>query len=136
MKTSKLLLAGLVGGVVYFALGFLIYGLLMKDAMSGMSAVMRADADVQWWAGILGNLVMGVFLAWVFARWANVRTLMGGLTAGAIIGAFMASSYDLSMYAWTTLMDMKGLIMDIVISTLMTAVAGGVVGWMLGMGKE
>ena len=107
MKTSKLLLAGLVGGVVYFALGFLIYGLLMKDAMAGMSS-----------------------------RWANVRTLMGGLTAGAIIGAFIASSYDLSMYAWTTMMDMKGMVMDIVLSVVMTSVAGGVVGWMLGMGKE
>ncbi|MBK6622253.1 MAG: DUF1761 domain-containing protein [Saprospirales bacterium] len=136
MKTSKLLLAGLVGGVVYFALGFLIYGLLMKDAMAGMSSVMRAEADTQWWAGILGNLVMGVFLAYVFARWANVRTLMGGLTAGAIIGAFIASSYDLSMYAWTTMMDMKGMVMDIVLSVVMTSVAGGVVGWMLGMGKE
>lgn len=136
MKTSKLLLAGLVGGVVYFGLGFLIYGLLMKDAMAGMSSVMRADADVQWWAGILGNLVMGIFLAYVFARWAGVKTLVGGLMAGAIIGAFVASSYDLSMYAWTTMMDMKAMVMDIVMTTIMTSVAGGAVGWMLGMGKE
>lgn len=136
MKTSKLLLAGLVGGVVYFGLGFLIYGLLMKDAMAGMSSVMRAEADTQWWAGILGNLVMGIFLAYVFARWAGVKTLVGGLMAGAIIGAFVASSYDLSMYAWTTMMDMKAMVMDIVMTTIMTSVAGGAVGWMLGMGKE
>ena len=136
MKTSKLLLAGLVGGVVYFALGWLVYGVLMKDAMSGMEAIMRPEAETQWWAAILGNLVMGCFLAWVFARWANVKTLMGGLTAGAIIGAFMSGTFDLSMYAWTTMLDMKGMIMDIVVSVVLAAIAGGAVGWMLGMGKE
>ena len=138
MKTSKLLLGTVVGGVVYFSLGFIVYGFLMKYSManSPMGSIMRAEADTQWWAAILSNLLTGFFLTWVFGRWANVKTLMGGVTAGAIIGVLISAAYDLGFYAWTTLFTLKDVGMDVVMSAVFFAITGGVIGWVLGMGKE
>lgn len=49
MSTSKILIAGLVGGVVAFLLGFLIYGLALnsffEQQAGSATGVMKAEAD-------------------------------------------------------------------------------------------
>ena len=138
MKTSKLLIASLAGGVTFFILGWLVYGMLLTDFMSkqNYATVMRAEADTIWWAAILSNLVMGFLLAWVLGKWGGIRTLMGGLIGGAILGALIAGTVDFGMYAWTNLMDITAIILDIVAYTVMGALTGGVVGWVLGTIKD
>ncbi len=139
MKTSKLLLAGLAGGVTNFLLGYLTYMVLLAGYMAKQPAdCQRAEDAMIFWAGGLSCLILGLFLAYVFGRWASIKTLMGGLVGGAIIGAFVAGSSSFSSYAWTTYLgdDLSRVIVEIVVVTVMTAITGAVVGWVLGMGKE
>ena len=54
MMNTKTIVAGVIGGIVYFLLGWLIYGMLMSDffeANSGSATgVMRADDEMIMWA--------------------------------------------------------------------------------------
>lgn len=138
MKTNKILLSGVAGGAAYFLLGFLFYGvLLMKffEANAGSaSGVMKEP--LEWWALILGNIFWGLLLAVIFGRWANISTFMTGLKAGAVIGLIAALSFDLSMYGTSNLSNLTGMLVDVVVATVMTALAGGVVGLVLGAGKS
>jgi len=138
MKISKLLIAGIGGGVTFFLLGWLLYGMLLMDFFGKQSIVnvMRPDGEMVWWALILGNLVLGVFLAYIFMRWASIKTFMSGLGGGAVIGGFLAVSMNLSYYGTSAMMTLTGHIADMAVYTIMMAITGGVVGWLLGMGKE
>ena len=138
MNTNKLLLSGVAGGVAFFLLGFLVYGvLLMKffEANAGTATgVMKEPMD--WWALILGNLAWGFLLAVICLRWANISTFATGLRAGAIIGLLTGLSFDLMIYGTSNLSFLTGTIVDVLIFTALSAVAGGVVGLVIGMGKS
>ncbi len=138
MNTNKLLLSGVAGGVAFFLLGFLVYGVLLMrffEANAGTATgVMKEPMD--WWALILGNLAWGFLLAVIFVRWANISTFATGLRAGAIIGLLTGLSFDLMIYGTSNLSSLTGTIVDILVFTALSAVAGGVVGLVLGMGKS
>lgn len=137
MKTSKLLMAGLAGGVAYFILGFLLYGMLMMPYFEKQTTnnVSRGE-DMVWWALIVGNLFLGFLLAYIFGRWANIKTFMGGLVGGLVVGVLFAAAIDLTMYGTSDMMTLPGTFVDIIVNTVMIAISGGVVGLVLGMGKE
>lgn len=136
MNTNKILLAGLVGAVVNFVLGYLVWGValmgFMESNMGSASGVMRAEGDMQWIPLILGNIAIGLLLAIIFGRWASISTFATGAKAGAVIGFLMACAYDLISLGTSHIMTPTGAIVDIVASTVVTAIVGGVVGIMLG----
>lgn len=134
---TKTLLAGLVGGVAAFFLGWLVYGMVLMSIMAEHcnSTVMRAEADMVWWALILSQLFWGLNVA-LLLSWANVTTFMEGLTKGAIFGFVLMLGFDLSLYSMSTwFTDTTGLMIDVVAGAVMNALIGGIVGWMLGRGN-
>lgn len=139
MSTNKILIAGLVAGIVAFFLGWLVWGIVlagMSESFAGTATgVNRGEEDMIWWALVLGNLLMGLFFAYIFGRWANITTPATGAKAGGIIGLLIASSWDLTMYGTTNLMNLNGVIADIIASAVVSAVVGAVAAWMLGRGN-
>jgi len=138
MNTTKILIAGLVAGIVYFLLGWLLYGMLLMptfESMQGSATGVSRGEDMVWWALIAGNLLGGLLLAYIFGRLANINTVAAGAQAGAMIGFLMASAWDLMIYGTTHLSTLGGALLDIVVWAIMTAIAGAVAAWMLGRGN-
>jgi hypothetical protein len=138
MDTKKILIAGLVGGVIAFFLGWLLFGILMKDMMpEPIAGFMRDESDMIMWAMVVSNLLFGLLFAFVFVQWANISTFLSGAKAGAILGFLIAGSYDFSFYAMSYMFKTTtSLIADILMATLWSAIIGGVVGWWLGRGNK
>lgn len=133
--STQAIVAGLLGAVTRFLLSFLVYGVALQNMMEGqmMEGFSRSEADMLWIPLMLSHLVGGLFLAFVFSRWAGITSFMGGLWAGGTIGLFISSMVGLELYGVSHLY--KGatmLVFDIVAVTAMMAVTGGVVGWWLG----
>src|SRR6266498_5000599 len=104
MNSQKFIVGGIVGGIVYFLLGWLIYGMLLKDFMTNnmwAAGSMRADADTIWWALVVGQFAAGFFLAYVLGK-ANVRSAGSGAGIGFILGLLVCLSFDLTMYGVST----------------------------------
>lgn len=137
MDFKKLILGGITGGVLFFLLGWLIYGILLMDFMinnpGAAGNVGKAEPDYLYLA--IGNLAMGFMMAYIFIR-SNVNTLAGGLVMGGIIGLLMSVGYNCVMYATTTVVSKTAMAADAAASTVMTAIVGAVVGMVLGMGKK
>lgn len=130
---TKTMIAGILAGVTYFLLGWLIYGVLLKDSMGDMAAgVMRAPEEMVWWALVVGNMGYGFALAYILGSWSGVTTFMGGLKAGATVAFLLSLGYNLIFFATATIMTLNGAFMEVAIGTIMGGIAGGVIGWWLG----
>lgn len=138
MKTNKILLGGITGGIAYFFLGWLIYGILLMDYMQEFTntTISRPDEEMIWWAMILSNLAMGFLLSIVFA-WSNTKTLFNGAKVAAIIGGLFAVSVDFSFYSMTTIYSvLTPIIVDIIAYVVMSAITGAAIAWVTSLVKQ
>ena len=136
MSTNKLLIAGLLGGVTAFILGWLFYGTLLmgffeKNAGTA-TGVNRPMEEMVWWAMIVGHLAWGFLFAVIYGRWANISTFVTGAKAGAVIGALLGLGYDMIWYGTSNVMNLTATFVDILVTVVMSALIGGVVAWWLG----
>jgi hypothetical protein len=135
--TSKVIVAALVGGIIAFIGGFLIYGLALQSFMAAnagtATGVMKTDMSASNMIYIfIGNLASGLLLAYIFDKWANIRTLSMGAQAGALIGLLIAASVDFTMYGTSNIMNMTAVFVDIIAGTVLSALVGAGVAWWLG----
>jgi len=140
MDTKKFLVGTLVGGVAFFFLGYLIYGLALAGFFSSHSAptagAMKSMESIVWWSLIVGNLSSGALLSYIFLKWARISSFSTGASAAATIGFFISLSMDLIRFATQNLFDLTATLADVAVGTVMTAIAGGLVGAALGMGNK
>jgi hypothetical protein len=138
--TSKTFIAALLGGIASFILGYLIYGMALMSFMAAhagsATGVMKTEMNSSNMIHIfIGNLAGSFLLAYIFDVWANIRTLSGGVKAGALIGFLMAINFDFVMLGTSNIMTFNAAIVDILASAVLVALVGGVVGWWLGRSK-
>lgn len=137
MSTNRILLAGIAGGITFFLLGFLFYGVLLEKffaANQGTAQGVMKDPPL-WWALIVGNLAWGFLLAIIFGRWASIKTFGTGAQAGAIIGALMAATINFNMLGTTNVNTLNAALVDVLVFAVISAVVGGVIGLVLGRSK-
>jgi hypothetical protein len=126
MNTKKFLIGGIAGGIVYFLLGWVVYGMLLSNFMkSAISGIERVDSEV-FWSLILGNILLGFVLSYVINR-AGIGSVSQGFGTGAIIGLLFSSGFDLIMYGTTNLISLSQVAADILAFTVISAISGAVV---------
>jgi hypothetical protein len=138
MKTNKILLGGIAGGVTFFLLGWLVYGVLLMDYTTANynQCSMRPMQEMIWWALVLSNLAFGYLLSIVFS-WSNTAGIGAGAKVAAIIGLLLSLSIDLSYYAMSSIFsNFTAVIVDIISFTIMSSITGVVVAWVMGIGKK
>lgn len=133
MNTNKFLIGSLIGGIVAFMCGGVLYAVVFKDILANACpglAAQQTKGDMI--ALAIGNLATGTVLAYIFEKWANIRTWLAGGMAGATIGSMMAISFDSMMQGTTNLMSWGGVAIDTVISAILWGITGAAIGWWLG----
>ncbi len=132
MNIKKMLIAGTIGGVLFFLFGWLVYGILLKDYFfKNTGAAGHLDrVDIQMATVFIGSLLQGFVYAYVFAR-ANVESLKDGMITGGILGFLMISAFDCMMYGTTLVLSKHSLLGDILASTSIAIVVGAIIGWVL-----
>jgi hypothetical protein len=132
-------MGGIVGGILFFFLGWLIYGNLLAGFMQKhpgtATGVERAEDQMQYLYLAIGNLAMGFLLAYIFVK-GNVSSLTGGLVTGGVVGALVSVGVDCTMYGTTNILSKTAMAADVAVMTVMCAVVGAVVGMVMGMGKK
>lgn len=126
---QKTILGGIAGGVAFFFLGWIIYGMLMKDYMAANtnSCASRPEAEFVWWALIVSNLVWGFIIALIFS-WRNISSVAEGVKTAAIFGLLIGICYDMMFYSMSTMFsNMTMVIVDVIVGTIMSAIGGAVI---------
>lgn len=94
-------LAVLVAAIAIYAIGFVIYAMLIPEptwmAMSGMTEAEKATAMSRMMYSPLMPILTAVFMAVLF-KWGQVADAMSGIRWGAVIA--LASAIPTMLYGW------------------------------------
>lgn len=132
---KKNLLAIAAGIVVSFALGGLIYGMLLADYMNAatMTGLNKPMEEFTWWAMLLGTLAGAILFNYVLSL-AGANDFTKGAKTVFWIALLMALCYDLYFWAGTNMYTkMEMIFIDPLVSGITGAITGGVMGWVRGM---
>ena len=120
MKVKSFLVAGIVGGIVDFLLGWLFYGILFKDTfpMTGKENMLFI---------FLGCMSLGFMMSFIYTSVASINIWSSGLKKGAIIGLFLALYTNFFMNANSTTINYNTTGLDVAITVVMTSLLGAVI---------
>jgi hypothetical protein len=138
MNTRKIVIGGVVGGVAFFLLGWLIWGILLHNYMMANynQCAMRPMDQMVWWALILANLAWGFVLSVVF-DWSNTSGWKAGAEKGAIFGLLTSLAIDLGQHSMSTAFSSHvALVVDVIGTVVMVAIGGALIGWAMGAAKK
>ena len=137
---TRVLAATVAGGIAFFVLGFVLYGLILDPMVMRPNMVTYAGLMKEtptWIPLILSNFVSAFLLAYIFDKWATISTFIGGLKGGAIVWFLISLAYQLMFVAFMNLSkNYIPPIADVAGSIVMGAIGGGVIGQVLGMMKK
>ena len=118
--TKKILLSGIVGTIVYYLLGWLVYGFILPEKSTGEESMLFI---------FLGCLFYPFLIAYVFCKLAQLTSFKTGFTAGLVMGILYAM-------VWYFFVNWEfkpmAIIEEIIVGGLMTAVLGGAVAYVNG----
>jgi phosphate/sulfate permease len=119
MKTKNFLVSGVVAGIFNFLLGWLFYGILFKD-------IYPEGENMNLVFTFMGCLTYGLFIAYVFTKWAGITIPLTGIKAGAIIGFFTSLSMNFYMFS-NKPVNYQNMVLDVVITIVISAIMGAAV---------
>ncbi len=132
----KILKGTVFGGIVYFFLGWIMYGILLADftANNFNQSTVRPNGEMIWWAIVVSSLIFG-FLLTMALKWSGSKGIVSGLKTGFLFGLLLGLSIDLSNYSMSTAFNnITALLVDVAVWVIIWAVMGLVI--ILTWGKE
>ena len=122
MKTKNFLISGIVGGIASFFLGWLFYGIIFKDSFPQPGENPNTMLMIA-----LGSLTFGLFLAYIFTKWAQISAMLTGLKAGAVIGLFLGLYFNFFHMAMESDATLQMAALDVALSIVLTAITGAII---------
>ena len=76
----KILRGTVIGGIAFFFLGWLVWGMLLMDFAKANynQTIYLPDNEMIWWAMIASNLVLALLVT-LALNWAGAKTIVDGL---------------------------------------------------------
>ena len=128
MFSKSNLLATLVGAIVMFFLGYLIWGIATVDFFEEHTIVNVMKEVPNLGLIALANLIAVFALCTLYSKWARGHHSMGqGFQFGAWIGVFIGIGMGLLQYATANFMDMTAYIVEAVIDIVFYGIIGIVI---------
>ncbi|MEO6347560.1 MAG: hypothetical protein ABIO60_06580 [Aquaticitalea sp.] len=122
MKTKNFLVSGVAGCIADYLLGWLFYGVLFTDFFPQPEESSNAMLMI-----FLGCLAFGLFMAYIFTKWAQITTALTGAKAGAIIALFLALYVNFFQLAMNSEASLQMFALDVALSVVMGAIVGAVI---------
>jgi predicted DNA repair protein MutK len=126
MNIKRMTIGTIVGGIVLYILGVVIWQMLFADffAANAGSATGVAKEMPVIWAIALGSLLYAKLITYVLETSSGSKSVMDGLKAGAVVGLLLWGTVDFIYYGYFNLNNLTAVIAD----TVLEGVRGGIVG--------
>ena len=132
MDMKRLMTGTIVGGIVMYAAGWLIWDVMFVDyyaANSGGAENLWRDAPVLW-AGIVGVLPMAALVTLALGK-CDGASITTGIKVGGIIGGLAWLSVDLILYAYSNMNNLTITFVDPALEFVRTGLAGAAIAMVL-----
>ncbi len=136
---TKVIIAGIIAGVVSFLLGWVLWGMLLMDYYEANMIVYEGmEKDPMNMLGmVVSQLSGGLLIAYIIGNAAGAMNWKRGATIGLYVGFFMTlmmTMYFFAFFNWYA--NNTILVVDLLLNTAFTALLGAIVGWYLGRGTS
>lgn len=139
MDWTKFIIASLIGGIIYFFCGWIVYGIALYDltalAPEVASVVQYSEDEFKMSYMIIACLILGALYALILMKWAKVSTFLGGFKVTALIGVLITLSVGFSMSSMFKMNTIDQVFINAVGDLVCSGLAGGGIGWYLGRGN-
>ena len=122
MNVKNFLIAGFVGGIVEYLLGWLLWGELFRDCLP-----LHDDKDMNMLFIFLGCMTFAFFMSYVFTQWAQISKPVTGLKAGAIFGIFLGLYSNFFQNSLQLNPNYQMMLIDIALTVFCGAIVGAVI---------
>jgi hypothetical protein len=123
------IIATIVGAVLLFVLGYVIWGMLLVDffaANAGTATNVARETPVMW-AQILGCVLYGAAITLAIQGKGETADVMAGLTTGAIVGLLIWGTADFTLFSINHVNNLTATIADVVLEVVRGGITGAVV---------
>ncbi len=135
MDTKRLIIGTIVGGIVLYILGYVIWEMVFADffaANAGSATGVFRDNPVIW-ALALGTLSYAALITLAIGTRGGSATIVDGLKVGAIVGFLMWFGSDFIHYGIGNVSNLTATIADSLLELVRAGISGGVIAAVLGM---
>jgi hypothetical protein len=129
MDSKRFALATLVGGLVVWGVGHLIFTMAFGgfyDANAGSATGVDRAEQIQW-AVALGSLAYAALITYALGRRNAAFSLSEGAQVGAIVGFLLWFTVDFIFYGSTNLMNLTRTIVDPLLEIVRGGISGAVI---------
>ncbi len=132
---TRILIGTVVGGLLNSIFGGLIFGLVLMSMIQEHSVpyvgLMKLEPDMLLLT--LSNVFWGLLTSIVFVKWAKVYSFKKGMMVNMMISIPISIAVDLQFMSFMNIYkDFTVLFLDIIGVGVMTAIVGGLLGWIFG----
>jgi hypothetical protein len=133
----KILLATLLGTLVYFLFGWLVFegmiGRYMADNTTKLDGFRKDEASSSMLMLLISCASYALLLTLFFGHWSTVHTFKEGAWKGAMIGMLIAVMTNSYWYSSTYFFNsLKPLVVDVMAAGLTVGLMGGAIAAFLG----
>ncbi len=126
MKTKLFLMAGLIGSVVHFLVGWLVYGVLLLKTMQAHTnqSLFKKQNDMVFWSLFVGSICMGLLLTFLLKK-SRINSSKEGFKLSAIIGLLSTGYMSFSSFGTSNVYnDLQAVFMDTFAGGFVTGLTG------------
>ena len=133
MDTKRLVIGTLVGGLVFFVLGYLVYGMALQGfyASNAGTATGVTREPLEFGAIAVGSLFQGALVT-VVLGWAGASSVGSGFRVGATLGFLVAAAMDFLMYGTTNMSNLTATLVDPLVALVFVGIGGAIIAPIVG----
>lgn len=128
MNTKQWVLGSVIGAVVLFAVGYVLFDLLLGDfyaANSGSATGVMRDTQILW-AVAVGALAYAALILYALRGSAGSLNVASGAKTGAIVGALIWACADFTLYGISNINNLTLAVVDPLVELVRGGIAGAV----------
>ena len=128
MTTQRFAIGTVVGGLVLFFLGYLVFGVVFADffAANAGTATGVAKEPFDFVSLAIAQLAWGAALTLILG-WAKVSSVGQAARVSALVGLLLFFGFDLTMFATTNTSTLMAAVVDPILAAVLFGVAGAAI---------
>src|SRR5918993_4318844 len=114
MNAKQWVIGTIVGGLVVFGAGWVLFEMLLGDyyaANAGSATGLDRDPPI-WWAVVVGALAYAALIIYAMRAQAASVNLISGMKVGAIVGFLIWATADFSLFGIANMSNLTLTVVD------------------------
>ncbi len=133
MNAKQWVIGTVVGAVVVFGAGWVLFEMLLGDyyaANAGSATGVDRDPPIMW-AIAVGALAYAALIIYAMRAQAASMNMISGMKVGAIVGFLLWATADFSLFGITNMSNLTITMVDPFVELVRGGIAGAVIGALL-----